>query len=241
MSNINQATTLIKTYTASSACLSKHFFDAPGDGGKRKCKLCTKSYTANRKTTTNLVNHLMKSHTIEYETAKRKRDEMHISSTKRKKPNPVMEAFDRITFQESVYMDKIGELLVSCDEPFALVERPQFRGLMEYMKPGVYVPNRRKIRGHVMAMFSAEKENHRQMYSLVKSKFSFTSDVWTAPNQKSFMAITCHYLTENFQLRWDLLDFIPMEGSHTGSNIGQAFRKSLDDFGITKEKVFAAR
>ena len=85
-------------------------------------------------------------------------------------------------------------------------------------------------------MVCSQFEQRLAKFALVKSKFSFTSDIWTAPNSKSFMAITCHYLTEDFKLCSDLLDFIPMTGSHTGYRIGQAFQESLNKFGITKEK-----
>jgi hypothetical protein len=64
------------------------------------------------------------------------------------------------------------------------------------------------------------------------------SDIWTDPRQIAFMAITYHYLTQDFKLASGLLDFVPITGSHTGIRIGKVFRDSMEDFGLSKEKVY---
>ena len=135
-------------------------------------------------------------------------------------------------------MDNLATFIVSCDESFAVVERPAFRKLVDYLRPGVDLPSRRQISSHIMGMHTTQRLKLRASVARISSKISFTTDIWTAPNQKSFMAITFHYLTHEFKLTSGLLDFIPMTGSHTGVLIGKAFRECLVDFGICKEKVF---
>ena len=104
-------------------------------------------------------------------------------------------------------MDNLATFIVSCDESFAVVERPAFRKLVDYLRPGVDLPSRRQISSHIMGMHTTQRSKLRASVARISSKISFTTDIWTAPNQKSFMAITFHYLTHEFRLTSGLLDF----------------------------------
>jgi hypothetical protein len=48
-----------------------------------------------------------------------------------------------------------------------------------------------------------------------------------------FLGVTAHWISENWELKNLLLDFIKLEGSHSGENLATVFLKSLNDFGIT--------
>ena len=48
-----------------------------------------------------------------------------------------------------------------------------------------------------------------------------------------FLGITAHWITNNWELKNLLLDFIKLEGLHSGDNLAKVFLKSLNDFGIT--------
>jgi hypothetical protein len=70
------------------------------------------------------------------------------------------------------------------------------------------------------------------------SKISFTIDAWTSLNNNSFLGITAHWVTENWELKSFLLDFIKLEGSHSDANIKEAFLKSLRNFNIESKVSF---
>ena len=72
----------------------------------------------------------------------------------------------------------------------------------------------------------------KKVLTLNKSKISFTTDIWTSPNQVEYMAITYHYINDDFNLKSGLLDFFPFPGSHTGEDIARMFVQVLIKFGI---------
>jgi hypothetical protein len=72
----------------------------------------------------------------------------------------------------------------------------------------------------------------------MSSKISFTIDAWTSLNNNSFLGITAHWVTENWELKSFLLDFIKLEESHSGANIKEAFLKSLRNFNIESKVSF---
>ena len=63
------------------------------------------------------------------------------------------------------------------------------------------------------------------------------SDIWSSPNYLSFMAVICTYIDEEWELKKDLLDFVPLMGSHTGENIAVSFLKSMNELEIEGENV----
>jgi hypothetical protein len=56
--------------------------------------------------------------------------------------------------------------------------------------------------------------------------------LWTSPNFLSFLAITCHYIDINWDIKNILLDFVDICGPHTGENIANSFLKSVQDMNI---------
>jgi len=61
-------------------------------------------------------------------------------------------------------------------------------------------------------------------------------DCWTSPNCIGFLAITAHFIDEDWVLQEVLIEFAELSGPHSGENICSAFVKSCTDLGIL-EKV----
>ncbi|CAG8704200.1 1210_t:CDS:2, partial [Ambispora leptoticha] len=60
---------------------------------------------------------------------------------------------------------------------------------------------------------------------------------WTSTNNYAFLAITAHWITKDWKLQDELLDFINLSGPHSGENLCEAFVKSCHEFGILT-KIF---
>ncbi|GES82755.1 zinc finger BED domain-containing protein RICESLEEPER 2-like [Rhizophagus clarus] len=61
---------------------------------------------------------------------------------------------------------------------------------------------------------------------------SFTTDIWTSPSTKAFLAITAHYVDKNWKLQNLLIDFVQIFGQHTGENIKNTFVSALQNLSI---------
>jgi hypothetical protein len=47
-----------------------------------------------------------------------------------------------------------------------------------------------------------------------------------------FLGITAHWISEDWELKNLLLDFIKLEGPHSGDNIAEGFLKSLSEYNL---------
>ena len=57
---------------------------------------------------------------------------------------------------------------------------------------------------------------------------------------KSFMAITFHFVNDDFQLKSGLMDFVPLSGKHDGANIAKTLENTFSELGLSKSQVFTA-
>ena len=62
--------------------------------------------------------------------------------------------------------------------------------------------------------------------------FSLTSDFWASRAKHSYMALTLHYCTRDFQIREFTLGVFPFKGSHTGLKISQEINKFCTWWGL---------
>jgi len=61
---------------------------------------------------------------------------------------------------------------------------------------------------------------------------SLTFDGWTSKIMTAYLAVTGHWLTEDWKLHSELLSFSELEGSHSGENIGEELYNVLKKYGI---------
>jgi len=64
---------------------------------------------------------------------------------------------------------------------------------------------------------------------------SFTLDGWTSPFQKSFLAVTAHWIDDDWQMQDVLLGFEHIEGSHTSDVLMQGFINVVKSFDLQRK------
>ena len=67
-------------------------------------------------------------------------------------------------------------------------------------------------------------------------KVSLTFDGWSSAIMKAYIAVTVHYIDEDWELQADLLAFEELEGSHTGENLAEVLYTILETHRL-KRKV----
>jgi hypothetical protein len=61
---------------------------------------------------------------------------------------------------------------------------------------------------------------------------SFTLDAWTSKNQLPFLGISVYWIDDGWNLKYSILDFCLLSGSHIGENLATKFFDVLQDFNI---------
>ena len=78
------------------------------------------------------------------------------------------------------------------------------------------------------------KANIKLEINSFTTKIALTTDIWSSNyNNTAFLGITMHYINNNWEIKKCLLDFIPIEGSHSGALILTNLTDTLREFNIS--------
>ncbi|EXX50781.1 hypothetical protein RirG_267610 [Rhizophagus irregularis DAOM 197198w] len=126
------------------------------------------------------------------------------------------------------------------DQPFNVIENEEFKDMISFIRPGIYIPCANTLRRDLTENFKNAKERFRQELQETPGRLSFTVDAWTSKNQIPFLGISVHWINENWELKCTTLDFCILSGPHTGINLSSKFLESLEDFGIATKILAVA-
>jgi hypothetical protein len=118
--------------------------------------------------------------------------------------------------------------------PFRIVEEINFINFIHSIHPTTHIPTSDTIKSYIIKSYEKDKKIIQNTLTNLLGKISFTTDCWTSPSAKSFMAITAHFVDNNWELKHILLDFIEIY-DHSGQDLKNAFVSVLENFSIEKK------
>jgi hypothetical protein len=109
----------------------------------------------------------------------------------------------------------IGYLIAEADLSFQFVEKQSFCDLLALCNDNIssMMVKADAMHEHMHSMFVQFQQYIKEQLCKVDS-ISFTSDAWTAPNIKSLMGITAHWITKDWELCELLLAVPAVKGKH---------------------------
>ncbi|MBW0517853.1 hypothetical protein O181_057568 [Austropuccinia psidii MF-1] len=112
-----------------------------------------------------------------------------------------------------------------CHLPISITESSAFQSLLELCNPFALnlMVCRTALTAHLSQMFFFHQE-HICKLLLVNGLFiSFTTDNWTSPNVTAFIAVTAHFMDEDYKLTSLLLGLSEIIGDHSGASLAKVF------------------
>ena len=134
-------------------------------------------------------------------------------------------------FSQDSFKHYLTNLFVVQDIPFLLLESTEFKDFIHLLRPETRVVKADALKNWIMDRFIKTKIQMKDFFSSIDSRISFTTDIWTSPNDLWFMAITAHWISSDRIIHSMLMDFVELNGSHSGVNTEKAFSESLMEDG----------
>ncbi|KAL7135289.1 hypothetical protein ABFS83_11G083600 [Erythranthe nasuta] len=189
-----------------------NFFQKVIDDGKQKskCKRCGQLYVSSG--TTNLKRHL-------------------------ESICPFRSCKDVVEFDQYVFREKVAKATIRDNYPFNFVEHEGIREVFSYLNPKAQHLSRNNSKSDVLMIYEREKEKLREMLESVCSRMCLTSDLWSSIVSNGYMAVTAHYIDNNWVLQKGLLIFRHLPPPHDGQSVGEKLISFLQEWGIER-KIF---
>jgi len=165
---------------------------------KAKCKWCKKHLGGEtRNGTTHLKNHIV----LCQDRASRKG---LTQSTLKLSANPKNGSvtLEKYVFDQDVARKELALMIIVHEFTLSMVDYVGFRKFCAALQPAFKVVSRNTIRKDILDMYQVQKQSMVNYIKKLSARVAVTTDLWTANHQrKGYMAVTAHFLDEDWKLK----------------------------------------
>jgi len=120
-----------------------------------------------------------------------------------------------------------------------VVEGDFFKNMIKRLNFEAKLPTGDTIRNSIFKSFENEQKKIKNELQETSRRISFTLDGWTSKNQISFLGISAHWISKDWELKSVILNFKKLDGPHSGENIANVFFNTIKEYNIaTKVNLF---
>ena len=134
-------------------------------------------------------------------------------------------------FDQKKSKEALAHMIIVDELPFSFVENSGFRYYQRINQPLFDVPCRGAITQECLGMYLQEKNKLRETIRKNIGRVCLTTDTWTSIKKKSYMALTGHFIDNNWNLVKKVLNFCLLDG-HRGIDIGKGVENCLNEWGF---------
>ncbi|GJS89440.1 zinc finger BED domain-containing protein RICESLEEPER 2-like protein, partial [Tanacetum coccineum] len=134
-------------------------------------------------------------------------------------------------FDQNKSKRALAHMIVVDELPFSFVKNSGFRHFQRINQPLFDIPCRGTITKECLTMYQEEKNKLRETLQKNIGRVSLTTDGWTSGKKKSYMALTAHFIDNEWNLVKKVLNFRKLDG-HRGIDIGKGVESCLNEWGF---------
>ena len=204
------------------------------DGKKTKkatCSLCDEklAYCGG---TSNLSKHIKAKHPETYQ----KLFGDAVTSSGSKKQLSITSFQKRCSASRSAEITRhIAEFVAHDLRPVAVVDGVGFIKLLNVLEPGYVVPSQPHIMSILRQQYLSLLKKVR--HSLEMRHVAITTDIWTSSATEAYITVTMHFIDDDWNLVSRVLSTKAMPERHTGLNIADRIRETLEEYKIPTNLV----
>ena len=82
--------------------------------------------------------------------------------------------------------------------------------------------SRSTVKRRLDEQFDIQRQQLKEKLAITCKSIALSLDIWTSKNQLPILGIIGHWLTEDFLYKERVLEFIELQGIHSGENLATA-------------------
>ena len=214
------------------------------------CRTCGKRVFAKASNTTNLFQHLREHHPLIFAEAAPKKLPKRGESSQPSTSNSSQTTLNELVAKSAMYSPSSPQAkelnravtyhLAKDAVPLCTVDKPGFQFMVSKLNPRYQLPARRHFSEYEIPHLYSHIRNDVVVPKLKELIFySATTDMWTSAANDSYMTVTIHFITSDWELKSFCLETMPLFKDHTGQNIADAMVDILDSWDLNRDNLVA--
>ncbi|KAK4388080.1 Zinc finger BED domain-containing protein RICESLEEPER 2 [Sesamum angolense] len=123
-------------------------------------------------------------------------------------------------------------MVILHDYPLSVVDHIGFRRYSTCLQPCFNMISRNTLKGDILKIYKDERTKYYNLLGMIKCRIAITTDMWTSSNNKGIMAVTGHFIDDNWTLQNCILRFLYVPAPHTAEVLADTLVESLMDWNI---------
>lgn len=196
------------------------------------CRKCFKKLPQVTGNTTNMQMHILRHH-----------PEINLAAAqKTTQQQPTLPSFFQAKFPaNSDRAQKITNaiaIFMALDmRPFSVVDNEGFKYLLSVLEPRYLLPSRAHFSQNVLPKLKEKTQVKVEEGLSTAESIAITTDGWTSRATDSYVTITAHYITGNWQIANHVLQTRPVYESHTSDHLSGILKEAVIDWKISRSNV----
>ncbi|KAK9749306.1 hypothetical protein RND81_02G116700 [Saponaria officinalis] len=138
-----------------------------------------------------------------------------------------------VEFEQEFSRKKLVIMIVLHEYPLSMVDHFWFTEFVKSLNYSFKMISRNTLRSDVLKMYKDEKLSIKRLLEHNDSRVAVTTDMWTASNQKKgYMAVTSHFIDQNWVLHNRTLRFYFVPCPHIKSVIAKILMDCLSQYSL---------
>ena len=133
--------------------------------------------------------------------------------------------------------ERVTRMIIKDLHPINMVSGEGFRDLMAFMEPEYRLPSATHFTHLIEQRYQVVKEKMRGIFCA--DSVAITADIWTSITTDSYLTVTIHYLSEEWEMKSIVSGTLPLLESHTADNLATWIKEMVEETGVCAKKVVA--
>ncbi len=207
------------------------------------CKQCFGIVAAPQGNTTNLYNHLKRHHRIQYELAMKDKGATPQNTSRQTTQTSITQTlygaspYPPSSQRHKEITNAIAYHLAKDMAPINTVENEGFKAMIKTLDKRYSLPSRNYFSSvalpglYTQCRMTVEKELQNMQ------NFAATTDLWSSRTMEPYLSLTVHFITSDFNVKSRCLQTAFFPADHTGEELAQGLKESLDSWSLEEEKM----
>ncbi|XP_069543577.1 zinc finger BED domain-containing protein 4 isoform X1 [Brachyistius frenatus] len=143
--------------------------------------------------------------------------------------------FDRHDPRQVLISEAIAKMVVRDLQPVSTVENQGFRELLQLLEPRYTPEPKHYIRSQLLPAYAYQAQLATRQALASAHALSLSLDLWRGLSgaTSGYLAVTCHFLTSDWQMRSALLACLPLTGGSSGNRVLSDFDEVCHSHGVS--------